>query len=41
MALTLGVRIPQVGAKLSVIAFICAIAGVLAMIGEAVALYLI
>lgn len=41
MALTLGVRIPQVGAKLSVIAFICIVAGIVSLIGESIALYFI
>ncbi len=37
IAVTLGVKIPQVGAKLSMIAFLCAVLGIIALIGEAIA----
>lgn len=41
MALTLGARIPPAGAKLSMIAFASMILGVLALIGEGIAWWII
>lgn len=38
LAVTLGVKIPPVGGKLSVIAIVCALLGVLSLIGECIAL---
>lgn len=37
MATTLGTKIPSAGAKLSIIALLCAILGIISLIGECIA----